>query len=68
MCPDDEEDSLTCYDQAGTSAPGEAAAEIINGLPGEAELEKITGLCPKCLLFWIVVIILVGGFLYTRKK
>ncbi len=70
MCMvDDEQDSATCYDQQGTSAPGEVAAEIIGGLPSEVEgeIQKLTGICPKCLLFWIAVIAVILGIWYYRK-
>jgi hypothetical protein len=66
-CVDDEPDQLTCYDQEGVSTPGEAAAGVLQELEPSNLISSSGQICPKCLLFWLVVIAVVFGILYYRK-
>jgi hypothetical protein len=67
MCmTDDEPTSDTCYD-VNTASTGESSAEIQGAAPATSEVTS--KLCPRCLIFWVIVaIIAFGSILYFRRK
>jgi hypothetical protein len=63
---DDEQTTSTCFDTE--SSTGESSAEIQGAAPA-ATATATSKICPRCMIFWIIVgVIAIGSILYFGRK
>ena len=70
MCmSDDENDSATCYDVTANDT-GQATADVLNAgaAMGAVGATGKTGICPKCFIFWMLVLVAAVAAIYYWRK